>query len=74
MLQVSYSVKDYPNAEYPCSIVYRDSTMHDGPAVRHEQVCVCYWHMGTDRGEQVGKNEARKIASMYNEELSKSFA
>lgn len=70
MLQVSYSVKDYPNAEYPCTIVYEDRVMHDGVSIAHSQKCVCYWHQSD---EKTAKADANRIAYLLNLELNKGM-
>lgn len=72
MLQVSYSVKDYPKAEYPCSIVYEDHVMHDGVGVSHKQVCVVYWDNGSHTKEQA-RGEANRIAYLLNQEVNKGL-
>lgn len=70
MLQISYSVKDYPNAEYPCSIVYEDKVMHDGVTIGHSQKCVCYWHQST---EEQAKADANTITYMFNQEINRGL-
>jgi len=70
MLQVSYSVKDYHKAEYPCSIVYEDRVMHDGVSVAHRQKAVCYWHQSS---EEEAKSDARLLAYLLNQEMNKGL-